>query len=139
MSRLVPDWVWAVMTIMQEAANQPFSTKLAVAEVIFRRTKKKYMSDGSVAGTVLWPLQFSGWNAIDDTPKYRERIECAKINADDPVVKDCLRAWYEAERGSDKSCGATHYANLSICNPSWAADMEVSAVIGHHTFFKEGK
>lgn len=137
MQRLVPDWMWAVITIMQEAQGEPFSTKLAVAEVINRRTLMKYMSDGSVAGTVLWPMQFSGWNAHDDTPSYKERIECAKICSDDPVVIECIQAWDQAVAGSNTTKGATLYYNPSISNPYWAKKAVETAVIDKHRYMKE--
>ena len=139
MKRLVPDWVWAVITIMQEAQGEPMSTKIAVAEVIFLRTKLKYMSDGTVVSTVLWPMQFSGWNAQDDTPKYRERIECAKISIDDPVVEACIDAWHIAEGGSNTTNGALLYYNPSICSPAWAAKCIETAVIGKQRYMKEAK
>jgi spore germination cell wall hydrolase CwlJ-like protein len=138
MIRLVPDWKWAVITIMQEAQGEPYSTKLAVAEVILRRTKAGYFSDGSVAGTVLWPLQFSGWNAHDDTPKYRERVECAKIMEDDPVVMECIKAWHEAENGSNLTKGAYLYYNPAISNPAWAKKCIETAVIDKHRYMREG-
>jgi len=138
MIRLVPDWKWAVMTIMQEAQGEPYSTKRAVAEVILRRTKMKYKSDGTVASTVLWPVQFSGWNAIDDSPKYRERIECAKIMEDDPVVIECLKAWSEAVDGSSTTGRATLYYNPSISNPAWAKTCIETAVIDKHRYMREG-
>jgi spore germination cell wall hydrolase CwlJ-like protein len=137
MIRLVPDWKWAVMTIMQEAQGEPYSTKLAVAEVIIRRTKMKYNSDGTVAGTVLWPMQFSGWNAKDDTPKYRERVECAKVMEDDPVVMECIKAWKEAENGSNTTGRATLYYNPSISNPPWAKTCIETAVIDKHRYMRE--
>jgi len=137
--RLIADWIWGVITIMQEAQGEPFSTKVAVAEVILRRTARKYMSDGTVAGTVLWPMQFSGWNAHDATPSYRERIECAKIMEEDPIVQECIRAWHKAEDGSDTTKGALLYYNPSICNPSWAKNCVETAVIDHHRYMREGK
>ncbi len=139
MPRLVPDWIWGVITLMQEAQGEPFSTKLAVAEVILRRTRMKYMSDGTVAGTVLWPMQFSGWNAIDSTPKYRERVECAKIDDSDPVVQECIRAWKEAEAGSNTTKGAYLYYNPAIVKPApaWAAKCIETAVIDSHRYMVE--
>ena len=98
----------------------------------------KYMSDGTVTGTVLWPVQFSGWNAIDDSPKYRERIECAKIMEDDPIVLECLKAWHEAENGSNTTGRATLYYNPSISNPPWAKTCIETAVIGKHRYMREG-
>ncbi len=137
MKRLVPDWVWAIITIMQEAQGEPYSTKLGVAEVILRRTKLKYMSDGTVAGTCLWPMQFSGWNAHDDTPQYKERIECAKICSDDPVVMECMKAWEEADKGSNTTNGATLYYNPSISKPAWRLTCVETVVIDKHRYMKE--
>lgn len=131
--RLVPDWVWAVMTIWQECQGEDFDSKVAVAEVIRQRTRLKYMSDGTVPGTVLWPLQFSGWNSVDPSPKYRERIECAKLRTDDPVVKECMAAW-EKSVGSSLSKGAVLYYNPKICKPSWAKNCVVVARVGAHEF-----
>lgn len=141
MRRLVPDWVWGVITLMQEAQGEPYSTKLACAEVILLRTKLHYMSDGTVAGTVLWPMQFSGWNAHDDTPQYRERIECAKICEGDPAVDDCIKAWKEAEAGSDTTKGALLYYNPSIVKPApaWAAKCIETAMIDKQRFMKEAR
>lgn len=139
MPRLVPDWVWGVLTVWQEAQGEDFDSKVAVAEVILRRTRKKYMSDGTVAGTVLWPMQFSGWNAHDDTPQYRERVEAAKLDDANPVVKECIRAWQAAENGSDLTKGAVLYYNPKISNPAWAKKCVETAVVGNHRFMKEGK
>jgi spore germination cell wall hydrolase CwlJ-like protein len=136
--RLVPDDAWAIMTIFQEAQGEPFSTKLAVAEVVWRRTQQKYMSDGTVAGTCLWPVQFSGWNAHDDTPQYRERVVSAKIDTDDPVVKECLLAWAQAKAGTNTTKGALLYYNPSICNPAWAKKCVQTVVIDKHRYMKEG-
>ena len=134
--RLVQDYLWGVITVWHEAQGEPYKGKVAVAEVILRRTKRKYMSDGTVAGTCLWPVQFSGWNAHDATPKYRERIEGAKLDSSNPVVDECVRAWYEADRGGEIVPDCLYYYNASIVSPSWAKDAEVVAVIGNHTFVK---
>jgi len=135
--RLVSDSAWAAMTVWQEAQGESFAGKVAVAEVIRNRTKAKHMSDGTVPGTCLWPVQFSGWNAIDQTPKYRERIECAKLDTNDWMVQDCLRAWSEAEAGSDTVKGAMYYyATWMKKPPPWAQGAEVLAEIGQHRFVK---
>lgn len=132
--RLVPDYLWGVMTVWHEAQGEPFLGKVAVAEVIIRRTKRKFLSDGSVAGTCLWPMQFSGWNAYDATPKYRERIAGAKIDSSSPVVDECVRAWLDAERGSNYAPDCLHYYNPSLCDPVWARGAKVVAEIGNHRF-----
>lgn len=139
MARLVLDWVWGVITVWQESQAEPFADKVMVAEVILRRTAKKYMSDGTVAGTCLWPMQFSGWNAHDDTPNYRERVEGAKLDDEDPVVKECIRAWNKADSGSDLTNGALLYYNPSISSPAWAKKCKVVAKGTQHLFLIETK
>lgn len=134
--RLVPDYAWAVITIWHEAQAEPYIGKVCVAEVIWNRTINKHMSDGTVPGTVLWEKQFSGWNAHDDTPKFRERIEGAKIDLQDSVVQDCMRAWSEAISGSNYTRGAMYYFNPRICNPPWAEGAEIVREEGHHRFVK---
>lgn len=132
--RLVSEEALAVITIMQEASGEPYLGKLAVAEVIRNRMLRKYASDGTVSGTVLRPLQFSGWNAKDPG-----RIRSIRADSDDSVVKDCVRAWNEARAGSNTVHQAVLYYNPSIITepPDWAmpdSAVEV-AVVGQHHFF----
>jgi N-acetylmuramoyl-L-alanine amidase len=131
--KLIPDYLWGVLTVWQEARGEPFAGKVAVAEVILRRTQKKFFSSGdSIASTCLWPLQFSGWNAKDPN-----RIKAAVLDTTDPDVQDCVKAWCEAaDRGSNLVPDALHYYNANIVNPPWAKDAEVVAVIGNHTFLR---
>lgn len=132
--RLITEEALAVVTIMQEAAGEPYTGKLAVAEVIRNRMNKKYASDGTVSGTVLRPLQFSGWNAKDPG-----RIRTVRSDSDDTAVKECIRAWHEALGGSDTVHGAVLYYNPSIITepPEWALpDSAIPvAVVGQHHFF----
>jgi spore germination cell wall hydrolase CwlJ-like protein len=132
--RLIPDRIWGIITVWHEAQSESFKGKVMVAESIINRTKRKHRSDGTVASTVLWPVQYSGWNAHDASPKYRERIEGAKIDTDDPVVKECIRAWDEAEAGSNCARGAMDYYNPRICSPDWAKGATVLAEEGNHRF-----
>src|SRR5512139_929735 len=94
--RLIPDYVWATLTIWQESRGESFAGMVGVAEVIHRRTQMKYFSDGTVAGTVLRDRQFSGWNNSDPN-----RIKAALLDSDDRLVKLCAAAWAEALNGSD--------------------------------------
>lgn len=139
--RVIPDNALAVVTIYQEAQGEPFDGKVAVAEVIRNRMRKKYASDGTVAGTVLRPLQFSGWNAKDQhDPLNRARSRSLQIDDSDPIVADCVRAWVMAVHGgSDTVKGAVLYYNPAGVNgtPEWAlpdSAIEV-ARIGRHVFF----
>lgn len=129
--RLISDTALACITIWQEARGEPYEGKLAVAEVIRNRMKEKYASDGTVEGTVLKRLQFSGWNEGDPN-----RIPSIRISDSDLVVQECMKAWGEANlNGTNVAKGALLYCNLNVVQPGWAkASMKV-AQIGHHTFF----
>lgn len=132
--RLISEEALAVVTIMQEAEGEPYLGKLAVAEVIRNRMNKNYASDGTVSGTVLRPLQFSGWNAKDPG-----RIRSVRADSDGAIVKDCIRAWNEARAGSNTVHGAVLYYNPSIVKetPDWALpdSADEVAVVGQHHFF----
>lgn len=129
--RLIADYLLGVVTIFQESEGEPYEGKVAVAEVILRRTKQKYMSDGTVVGTCLRRKQFSAWN--DDAPN---RIRSLQIDTSVPAVNDCVRAWEEAQRGSNLVPGCLHYFAHNLVSPPWAKDAEVVKVIGNHTFVK---
>ena len=129
--RLIPDHLLGIITVLQEAEGEPFEGKVAVAEVILRRTQRKFMSDGTVAGTVLRRLQFSGMNSDSVN-----RIRTFKADTNDQPVMDCIRAWKEAEAGTNFAPGCVHYFNPSLCDPDWAKDMVIVAEIGHHRFVR---
>ena len=133
--RVIPDDILGIVTVFQEAEGEPYMGKVAVAEVIWRRTKRKFMSDGTVAGTVLRRLQFSVMNSDS-----ANRIRSFQIDTDDQNVQDCIRAWAEAKAGSNYAPGCLHYLNPKLCDPLWARDAKVVAEIGNHRFVitKEG-
>ena len=133
--RLIPDDILGIITVLQEAEGEPFLGKVAVAEVILRRTKHKFASDGTVAGTVLKRLQFSGMNSDS-----ANRVRTFKADDSNPVVKDCIRAWEQAKEGSNLAPGCLHYFNPNLCDPSWAKGSTIVAEIGNHRFVipKEG-
>jgi len=145
--RLINDEALATLVIWQESRGEPYTGKVGVAEVVRNRTKLKYMSDGTVAGTVLWKQQFSGMNAGDVN-----RIPSFKLDDQDRVVQECFRAWEDACTGSNRVRGAVHYLNVKLTKvlrggtlPLWAAkpgmpgelnDALVLVVIGNHTFIR---
>ena len=143
--RLISEEALAVVTIMQEAEGEPYLGKLAVAEVIRNRMTKKYASDGTVVGTVLRAKQFSGWNAVStkSDPHNLFRIRSVQIDSDEPIVKDCIRAWNEARAGSNTVHGAVLYYSpsalraMGIPDPDWALpdSADEVAVVGKHRFF----
>ncbi len=67
------------------------------------RIRSRYESDGTIPGTILYPLAFSCWNATD-----RQRVKMGKVSLEDPVALECLEAWVDSEQ-SDYVKGALHY------------------------------
>ena len=127
--KLIADYLLGIVTVFQEAEGEPYEGKVAVAEVILRRTKRKYMSDGTVIGTVLRKYQFSGHNTDS-----ANRIRSFQIDTSISVVNDCVKAWCEADRGSNLVPDAMHYYNPALCNPPWARGAKVVSEIGNHRF-----
>ena len=128
--RLVPADLWAVMTICQEAAGEPYEGKVAIGEVIRTRMARRYGSDGTVEGTVLRAWAFSGWNTTDPN-----RIRCARIDDTADWVADSVRAWAESAT-SMLTRGAVLYFNPAGCQtPTWAQGKDPVVVIGNHHFY----
>lgn len=132
MSRLIPDEVWATLTIWQEARGEPYEGKAAVAEVILTRMRRKYLSDGTVVGTVLKPWQFSCWNTDDPN-----RLHAAVLDDADGGVAMCRQAWRDALAGSSVVPGAVQYYNPNGVpqTPSWADASKLVGVVGAHRFY----
>jgi len=128
---LISDRVWGIVTLWAEARGESFEGQVAVAEVIQRRTALRLFSHGTIGSTVLWPLQFSCWNARDPN---RDRL--ATLDDEDPVVQSVIRAWERAEEGPAVVPGATHYFNPKIASPVWGQTMTVVANLGSHRFVR---
>lgn len=136
---LMPPNCLAVATIIQEAALEPYRGKVAVGKTIRNRMRKRYSSDGTVAGTVLHPYQFSGWNTPD-----RTRIRSCNTRLDSPVVRESFAAWVESEMTWDGMEDVVLYhANAKIMQklglpiPKWAVAAKKVATIGNHLFYKD--
>ena len=95
----------------------------------------RYHSDGTAAGTVLQPRQFSGWNEGN-----YNRIISVKQDAQDPAMMDCARAWLESETTS-YSKGAVLFEGSRFKTPVWANDPGVvfTVEIGNQKFYKVEK
>jgi spore germination cell wall hydrolase CwlJ-like protein len=130
--RLISDDILAWITIWQESRGEPDEGKLAVAEVIWNRMRTRYSSDGTVAGTVLRPWQFSGMNTDDPN-----RIPAFKLDSDNPIVQACRNAWDLAKAGSNTVNKAVLYLNPKVVPklPAWVAKSREVAVVGQHHFY----
>jgi len=135
-TQLTPDWIWAVMTILQEARNQNLDGMIAVAEVIRNRAQAKFFSDGTIIGTVLNPYQFSGWNTKDPN-----RLICGKLTYDNPMTQQAMKAWRLAiMNNTEMTSGALYYHTKQMSPfPDWAKSgkLAVTATIGDHIFYKD--
>jgi N-acetylmuramoyl-L-alanine amidase len=121
----------AILTIWQEARGEPYQGKIAVAEVIRNRMERNYSSDGTVAGTIGRPYQFSGWNPLD--PNF---LPSLKLDDSDPTVIECIRAWNESSM-TNHAKGAVLYCNLNLARPYWARAEKLLVKIGEHSFFAD--
>jgi N-acetylmuramoyl-L-alanine amidase len=130
MSQLIPEDNLAAMVIRDEAGGEPYEGKVAVAEVILTRTAKKFQSDGTVTGTLLWPYAFSGLNTTAP-----HRTVLFKVDDQDPTLMECFQAWETAKAGSSLSNGADSYFNPSVVTPKWAAQASHVVDIGRHSFY----
>ena len=132
--RLVSDDVLGILTIWTEAQGEGFNGKVAVGEVIRRRTQRRYQSDGTIAGTVAKRYQFSALN--DDKADNDLFIRSLKISWGDQGVPECERAWIWSAT-SNLVPDAVLYCNLDVAQPSWARPDKLVTKIDHHSFFKD--
>jgi len=109
--RLISDDALAAVTIYQEAAGESFEGKVAVAEVIRNRMAFRYQSDGTVAGTVLHPFAFSGWNSTSNQNIAALRIRSVQV--DSAASNDCAVAW-QTSIDSQTVKGAVLYYNPAV-------------------------
>jgi spore germination cell wall hydrolase CwlJ-like protein len=148
--------------VADEAGNQPYEGKVAVAIVLANRQTIPYQSDGTVAGTVLRKDQFSGfWFEMVDGAYTRvcHTPEEAQARAEEKfrrylgqsVWADCARAVEDArlwQQGQTMSfepgpafAGLTPdtvlYLNPAISHAPWATPEKQDAVIFDHTFYHD--
>ena len=135
--RLFSENSLAAVTIWQEGEGEPYDDKLMIAETIRNRMSLKYSSDGTVAGTVAKRYQFSAWN--DDAGDNARLIASLKLNDNDPIVKDCIRAWHQAVNlETNLANGAVLYCRGDLNpQPSWVKNCMEVARGKHHVFYVE--
>jgi len=122
----------AVATLWQEARGSSLEGKTCVAHVIRNRMAKHYTSDGTVAGTVLRPWQFSGWmdNAVC--------LESLRYAATDTL--GLLPIWQESETSPDPTNGAVLYYSPNAMNrpgsvPFWVASSKLTLILPDFLFY----
>ncbi|MBI3317799.1 MAG: cell wall hydrolase [Candidatus Omnitrophica bacterium] len=104
--------------VMAESSGEPYEGKLAVAEVLRNRD---------------WdPEGFTGMRRKDLSLFLSRQPASARLEA-----KKALQA---ARAGSNLTGHATHFENIEAFGfPRWEREMERTAKIGRHTFFRQRK
>lgn len=131
--RVIPDEVFAALTIRAEAEGEPHAGKVAIGEVIRERMRQRFFSDGTVMGTCFLRLQFSIWN--DDKQDNLRAVAMLKTEYEDPAFRECVKAWIESENTKIVP-SAVQYYNPHVVMPSWLDDFTLVAKIGNHDFLK---
>ena len=82
---------------------------------------------------LLQPYQFSCHNPGDPNKAF-----FAKLTTGDPQFRECLEIARGVMNGSipDNTGGASHYFNFNVVLPEWSKEMEKTARIGNHDFYK---
>lgn len=145
----------AATCIADEAGNQPYEGKLAVARVILNRMAAKYESDGTVEGTVLKHFQFSGfWFSMVAGHYTQDEFDLAGAEAKaltfykefskQDIWPDCVTAWFNANKKIYTNTGPEFakitdrtliYLNPKVSKAAWATPDLLDAVIFQHNFY----
>lgn len=116
--------------LVGEAATEPRDGQFAILCVVRNRTILRHQTYHQV---VLANSQFSCfWEGFPSRASEMLHALTDRLSPISTVVEDCLAGV------PDITDGATNYANLSLCDPSWARHMTQTVKIAAHTFFKDG-
>jgi hypothetical protein len=154
---MMDDRTLLAVAIEDEAGNQPHEGKVAVGRVIMNRLHAKFFSDGTMAGTVLHYIQFSGFWCDFVGGKYQVVAHTpadAMARAQDKLARySAGPGWTDALLAADQSRGVQAFAggpqfqkltdktvlylNPKVVHPlpAWASSANEDAVIFDHTFF----
>ncbi len=134
---MISQWDMAVCvrTLAQEVRGESPEGQAAVAHVLKNRLASGRWGK-SLASVCLWRGQFSGWYMPRD-PNFA--YACNLSDTDPVAMKMALVMEAALAAADDPTDGATHYANLSVVNPSWIVGATRCGKFGHHTFFKDVK
>lgn len=148
---------WLALVIWDEAQGETYLGQAAVGRVVMNRARRKYASDGTIRGTVLWHFQFSGfWFAMehghytqiekDEAGAQAHGMQLFAQAQNTGAWKSCLQIAEQLMAGkfvsSDPSwpalADAVLYYAPAVCKaPAWATDDRKLATIGHHVFYSD--
>ncbi|OPZ78330.1 MAG: Cell Wall Hydrolase [Alphaproteobacteria bacterium ADurb.Bin438] len=115
-------------TLYGEARGESDAGVQAVANVI----KNRAGLTKSIKSVCLKPYQFSCWNEGDPNKSI-----ITNLSVQDTTYQRCFNIAKRVVNGSltDNTNGANHYHTSNI-KPYWADDTKITAIIGHHIFYK---
>lgn len=116
--RTSQDVMLLARVIEGEAADEPFSGKVAVGAVILNRVRSAAFPN-TLAGVVYQPLAF-------------ESVANGQVNR--PLTKDSINAARQAMAGWDPTGGATFFWNPAKRVSPWIWSRQIIARIGRHVF-----
>lgn len=131
------DWYKAALALVvwREASGEPREGKIAVAAVIRNRVAATHLDD-TWDDVIERKWAFSSMTAPGDATLVRWPHD------GDVSWIDAMNVAQGIFDGSiaDNTQGATMYANLAVCSPSWDfSKLKQTVKIGNHTFFAETK
>lgn len=117
------------LCLWRESRGEGEQGMQAVANVVCNRVA---VNGSSVYREVTKPWQFSSITAHNDPQLGLYPI------SDDPNWILAVAVAHSVMNGTlpDITNGATYYFNPSVVRPAWAADMQQTAQIGKHVFYK---
>ena len=139
----------------EEAAGEPDDGVAAVVRVVLNRVKRRYASDGDVAGTILAPDQFS-WTSWEMADGRYQRV-CHSVDevaqrAEALLAKaQCLPSqWARVRRITEEVAVGTYrgrdydrltddtvlYLNRRLSHAAWATPARRVCDIGRHSFYR---
>lgn len=141
--------------IADEAGREPHVGKVAVGLVVMNRARLKFMSDGTIPGTVLRKDQFSGFYFEMGPQGYKRvasTLEQAQVRAVDKLTRYRANAaiWADCLMAADQARGrgllrefpgftprTVNYYNPKVVKtpPAWATPDKLDTVIFNHTFY----
>jgi N-acetylmuramoyl-L-alanine amidase len=129
-------------TVYGEARGESRTTQLGVAAAMVNRHKAgKWFSGETLAECCAMHAagnkygQFSCWNVFD--PNYSQMFRVDENNLILVQCRGCVNEALGEAPQDDIVRGATHYANLNVCDPDWVDSATKTVTIGKLTFFKD--
>lgn len=120
-------------TIYTEAAGESYNGKLAVATIIWNRSKQSPWKGLTLSQICKQPKQFSGWNNGEPTIKINNPIDQKAWDESLKIATSMVNGTFKplASLGS-----SNQYYNPKKASPSWGDKMKDVVYLGNHKFGK---